>query len=38
MLGVDTSTIGAWEKNEHRPTIKMRMILENMINQKELSK
>ena len=37
-IGVDASTISAWEEGKHKPTSKMTRILEEIINQKEISK
>ena len=37
-VGVDASTVSAWEEGKHKPTSKMTKILEKIINQRELSK
>ena len=36
-IGVDASTISAWEEEKHKPTSKMKKILEELFDRKELS-
>ena len=35
-IGVDASTVGSWEENEHAPNRGKKKILEELFNQKEL--
>jgi len=36
-IGVDASTVGAWEDNEHVPLAKFLRVIKELMNQKELS-